>query len=78
MIESKNSLVRKLVSQGEYKQALQICKEWNYKDPSHRDKLRLGYECLMRPDFYKQIGKDPDYHYKESIIILHEVYGDSQ
>lgn len=75
-MESKNDKVRKLVANREYKQALQICKEWNYKNPIHRDILRLGYECLMYPAFYKQIGYNPDNAYKEAIKVLHTVYGE--
>lgn len=76
-MESKNEKVRRLVARGEYKQALQICKEWNYEDPSHREILRLGYECLMYPDFYTQIGYDPDIRYKDAIEVLHKVYSTS-
>lgn len=74
-MESKNSIVRRLVSQGEYKQALQICKEWDYKNPEDREILRLGYDCLMYPQFYKQLGKDPEYQYGEAIKVLHKIYG---
>ena len=75
-METKNEKVRRLVSCGDYKQALQICKDWNYKDASHREILRLGYECLMYPEFYKQLGYTPEYEYQEAIKILHLVYGE--
>lgn len=75
MIESKNAKVRKLVSCGEYKQALQICKEWDYVDPAHQDILRRGYECLMYPGFYRQLGYDPDLEYQKAVDVLHIVYG---
>lgn len=75
-METKNAKVRRLVSQGEYKQALQICKDWDYRNPLHREKLRLGYECLQYPGFYKQLGYDPDAEYQEAIRILHIVYGE--
>lgn len=74
-METKNDRVRSLVSRGEYKKALQICKDWDYKDPSHRDILRLGYECLMYPTFYSQIGKDPKSSYENAVSVLIEVYG---
>ena len=72
--ESKNALVRRLVYEGEYKKALQICKEWNYENPEHSEILRLGYDCLMYPEFYKQLGKSPAYHYQEAVRVLKEVY----
>jgi hypothetical protein len=75
-METKTDKVRRLVSSGDYKQALQICKEWQYRDPSHREILRLGYECLLYPDFYKQLGYDPNQEYQEAIKVLHIVYGE--
>lgn len=78
MIESKTSQVKRLVAAGEYKLALQICKEWNYTNQTYRDKLRLGYECLMYPEFYRQIGKDPESNYEEAVRILKIVYGDTK
>ena len=74
IMETKNDKVRRLVASGEYKEALQICKDWNYSDPTYRDILRLGYECLLYPTFYKQLGKDPDLAYKNAIKVLRQVY----
>ena len=76
-METKNAKVRRLVSHGEYKQALQICKDWNYEDPSHREILRRGYECLMYPDFYMQLGYSPKHEFEEAVRVLHIVYDPS-
>lgn len=74
-METKNAKVRRLVKDGDYKQALQICKDWDYSDPADRNQLRLGYECLMYPEFYKQLGKDPEKEYASAIAVLINVYG---
>lgn len=71
----KVDLVRKYVAAGEFKRALQICKDWDYSDPTHREILRLGYECLLYPEFYSQLGKDTEYQYEEAVRVLKEVYG---
>lgn len=73
-MESKNSKVRRLVSCGEYKQALQICKDWNYENPEHRSILQRGYECILYPGFYEQLGYNPSTVIEEAIQILHKVY----
>lgn len=73
-METKNAKVRRLVSCGDYKQALQICKDWDYENPSHREALRLGYDCLMYPDFYKQLGRNPESEYAKAIEVLKLVY----
>ena len=75
MFETKNAKVRRLVSEGDYKQALQICKEWNYENPQHREILRKGYDSMMYPRLQKQLGQDPDRQYQEAIKVLKEVYG---
>lgn len=73
-MKSKNQEVRDLVASSDYKHALQICKDWNYKNPEHRVILRRGYDCLMYPDFYRQIGKDPESEYQKAIKVLKELY----
>lgn len=73
-MKTKNQEVRELVSRGEYKKALQICKDWNYTSPSYGPILRRGYECLMYPRFYKQLGLDPTYEYQKAVDILLKVY----
>lgn len=74
MLESKRAQVERLVASGDYKKALQICKEWNYSNPTYCGQLRLGYECLMYPDFYRQLGRDPDEEYNKAVDILRKVY----
>lgn len=73
-METKNAKVRRLVSQGDYKEALQICKDWNYADNNDREKLRRGYECLVHPRFYKELGYDTELAYEEAIEVLNKVY----
>lgn len=75
-METKNSLVRRLVAAKEYKKALQICKDWDYKDPTHKKRLSLGYECHLYPRFYEQLGIDTEKAYKDAIEILEFVYRD--
>lgn len=71
---TKTQEVINLVNGGEYKKALQICKDWIYSDPEYRDQLRLGYECLVHPRFYKMLGYDVDKEYNHAVEILKRVY----
>lgn len=73
-METKTAKVKRLVAEGEYKQALQICKDWTYDNPEHRNKLRLGYECLMYPGFYQQLGHDPTAAYNDAVKLLQQLY----
>lgn len=74
-MKSKNQIVRDLVAEKKYKEALQICKDWNYENPSHRDILQRGYDCLMYPDFYRQIGFNPNIEYQKALDVLNMIYG---
>ncbi len=74
-METKNAKVRRLVREGEYKKALQICKEWDYENPEHREILRSGYDSLLYPSFYKQIGQNPEAQYNKAVEVLKLIYG---
>lgn len=74
-METKNAKVRRLVREGEYKKALQICKEWDYENPEHREILRSGYDSLLYPSFYKQIGQNPEAQYNKALEVLKLIYG---
>lgn len=74
-METKNALVRRLVSQKLYKEALSICKDWNVGiSPEDRDQLRLGYECMLYPKFYQQLHKDINLEIDKTIFVLNKLY----
>lgn len=75
MLETKNAKVRRLVSLGQYMEALKICKDWDYSNPTHRSILKRGYECKLYPRFYEQLGYTPSSEYEKAVAVLSEVYG---
>lgn len=72
---TKNALVRQLVSEKRYKEALRICKDWSQKSEEDRKILRLGYECLIHPRFYEELGMDAEDAVLEAIRVLVRIYG---
>lgn len=47
--------------QGLKKEALRIAQTFRIGlSTDERKALSLGYECLVRPDFYRQLGKNPE------------------
>ncbi len=63
--------VKEAVTNNDFKTALRGVKDWKLgMNKSDRDQLRLGYECIIRPDFYKQIGKNPEAEINTALIIL--------
>lgn len=58
----KSDIVREAVKKQDWKKALQIAKDFRIGvTPEQRSKMARAYECIVHPDFYRQIGVDiPD------------------
>lgn len=58
----KSDIVREAVRKQDWKKALQIAKDFRIGvTPEQRSKMARAYECIVHPDFYRQIGVDiPD------------------
>ena len=74
--EKKSDIVRRLVRERDYRSALRITKDFRLGiSKEDRDAMRLAYECLVRPAFYRQLGKDPVAEVKSGVEVLHKLYG---
>lgn len=56
--ESQVSTVRRLLEQGQDREALRCAKQWRKGDPALLKALKTGYECLLHPGTYSQMGVD--------------------
>lgn len=55
----KSDIVREAVQERDWKKALQIAKDFRIGvTQKQRDKMARAYECIVHPDFYRQIGVD--------------------
>lgn len=55
----KSEIVRAAVQKQDWKKALQIAKDFRIGvTQEQRDKMARAYECIVHPDFYRQIGVD--------------------
>lgn len=76
MPEKKSDAVRRLVAAGEYQKALGIAKRlpaWHRSGGTKA--MRLAYECMVWPDFYKQVGRDVRSEIKAGVEVLVKLYG---
>lgn len=73
-MKQKTEMVKEFVAEGNYKKALSIVKGFRLGDKDDLDKMKLAYECMVRPDFYRQLGKDVDVCIAEGIEILKLLY----
>jgi hypothetical protein len=67
-------VVRQLIEAGEFKKALNGAKDFRIGvTREQRSVMARAYECFIRPDFYRSIGKNPEQCIKAGIVVLQEV-----
>ena len=55
----KSDIVKNAGREQDWKKALQIAKDFRIGvTREERDKMARAYECMVYPDFYRQIGTD--------------------
>ena len=55
----KTDIVRQAMKSGEWKKALRIAKGFRINvTKEQRERMSRAYECIVHPEFYRQIGID--------------------
>lgn len=76
MPEKKSDAVRRLVAAGEYRKALSIAKDFRLGiSRDEQNAMRLAYECMVWPDFYRQVGRDVGREISTGVTVLVRLYG---
>lgn len=58
-MKKKTDIVREAIKAGDFKKALRIAKDFRINvTAEQRKKMSKAYECIVHPDFYRQIGVD--------------------
>lgn len=71
----KTDIVRADIRQRSWKEALRIAKDFRIGvTQEQRDTMRLAYECIVHPEFYRQIGADIPEAIRKGKLILLELY----
>lgn len=71
----KTDIVRADIRQRSWKEALRIAKDFRIGvTQEQRDTMRLAYECIVHPEFYRQIGTDIPEAIRKGKLILLELY----
>lgn len=75
-MEKKSDVVRRLVAAGDYRKALSYAKDFRLGiTKEQHEKMLRGYECMMHPAFYSQIGIDPRQAVADGVSVLKAIYG---
>jgi len=66
--------VRIFIQQGDFKKALNGAKSFRIGiTQEQRSVMSRAYECYIRPEFYRSIGKNPEECVQAGIAVLQEV-----
>ena len=72
----KSDMVRAAVSRDDFKEALRIAKDFRINiTKEQRSTMARAYECIVHPDFYRQIGTDIPAAINEGIELVTKLYG---
>lgn len=72
----KTDVVREAVREGDFKKALRIAKEFRINiTVADRDKMSRAYECIVHPEFYRQIGTDIPKAIAEGKEVVSRLHG---
>lgn len=75
-MERKSDKVRRLVEENRFKEALAIAKGFRIGiSKADVDAMTRGYECMVHPEFYRQIGFDPAEESRKGIEAVTRLYG---
>lgn len=78
-MERKSDKVRRLVSGGDFKEALRIAKDFRLGITKEQSSaMTLAYECMVHGRFYQQLGYDLKQKIAEGLAVLTGLYGRSE
>jgi hypothetical protein len=59
---------------GEWHEALRLAASWP-RLGEHKRRIEQGWAAMSRPDFYRELGHDPDALVADGVAALRERYG---
>lgn len=73
--ERKTDKVRRLIREGDIKSALRIAKDFSRGITyGQQHAMRMAYECMVHPQFYQEIGEDPQEWIRKGQEILKQLF----
>ena len=72
----QTDIVREAVKAGEWKKALRIAKDFRINvTKAQREEMSRAYECMVHPEFYRQIGVDIPVAIEKGKRVVNCLYG---
>lgn len=75
-MEKKTDLVRRSIAERDIKTALRIAKSFKLGvSGEQREVMGRAYECIVHPEFYRQIGVDVTEAVRKGEAVVVSLYG---
>ena len=74
-MKKKTEIVKEAIKAGDFKKALKLAKDFRINvTKEQREAMARAYECIVHPEFYRQIGIDiakSDESGKKTLVLLY-------
>lgn len=67
------ALIRTALAVGDDREALRLAASFPHLGPQ-REAISRGWQAAQRPDFYRELGQDPDAHVAAGVAAVRERY----
>lgn len=72
-MQTKLNMLLNYMQQGDHRRALKLAASFP-RLGEHKDAIQRGWAAASRPDFYKQINRDPDALVADGVEAIRERY----
>lgn len=73
-LDTQLSKLKALMAQGDYRAALKLAAGWP-RLGAHKAPIERAWAALTNPEFYREIGKDPEALVAAGVAAIRERYG---
>lgn len=76
-MKKKTEIVKEAIKAGDFKKALKLAKDFRINvTKEQREAMARAYECIVHPEFYRQIGIDIEKSVESGKKTLVLLYGE--
>jgi hypothetical protein len=72
-METQLNKLKRLMAARDFTEALRLCAKWQDLG-AHKERITRGWAAYMNPQFYRELGQDPDALYADAIAAIRERY----
>ena len=70
-METQLAKLRRLMAAGDTVGALRLCAKWHDLG-AQKERITRGWAAYQNPDFYRQLGHDPDACFADAVAAVRE------